>query len=164
MYTSHTILDLSIICIFEFAFKRTLIKFKFSFFPSRLTLSIQYRSFSSNSDSIIFCASIPSLTLLFYCSMISSTLLLAIALLYCCLVNLFLFFLIVPTVVSMPNFSVLRTKVSQDLVFIWWMPGAMDETCGFGLTLRMIYISFPALVSTLTRLWVSIRQGGFSSI
>ena len=34
--------------------------------------------------------------------------------------------------------------------------GHMDETCGFGLTLRMIYISFPAVVRTFTHLGVSI--------
>ena len=31
-------------------------------------------------------------------------------------------YVIVPVVLSRPNFSILRIKVSQDLAFIWWIP------------------------------------------
>ena len=68
-----------------------------------------------------------------------------------------------PVVLSRPTLSILRTKVPQDRAFFWWMPGSMDETCGFGYIPRMIYISFSALDRTLTHLGVSIWRGGFSS-
>ena len=70
---------------------------------------------------------------------------------------------IVPAVLNRPNFNILRTKVSQDLAFILWMPGAMYETCVFLYILWVIYISFPALASALDRLGVSILWGGLSS-
>ena len=66
---------------------------------------------------------------------------------------------IMPAVLSMTTFNTLRTKVSQDLKFLWWMNGAMDETCGFGAIFWMVYISFPELTSDLTHIGVSILQG-----
>ena len=50
---------------------------------------------------------------------------------------------IVPTVLVRSDFNIIRTKCSQDLLFIRWMPGAMYET-GFWLTLWVSYIFFCA--------------------
>ena len=68
-----------------------------------------------------------------------------------------------PTVLSRPTFIILITKVSQDLAFVLWMPRAIDDTCGFGFILRMIYIFSPVLDSSLTHIGVIIWLGGFSS-
>ena len=70
---------------------------------------------------------------------------------------------IVPTVLSRPNFSMLRNKVYQYLAFVWLIPGAMYDTYRFGYIIHMIYISFSALVLSLTHIVVSIWQCGFSS-
>ena len=70
---------------------------------------------------------------------------------------------IFPAVLSRYTFRIIITKVSQDLAFIVWMPGDMYESCGFGFILRIIYISFPMIASTLTHIRVSIWQGWFSS-
>ena len=90
MYTNHTILDFNLICIFELAFKFMPTSFKFSFFSSRLILSICYRLFSSNLYSFISCAFVPALTLLFSWVVILSTALLTISLFYWCLLNFLL--------------------------------------------------------------------------
>ena len=59
---------------------------------------------------------------------------------------------IIPAVLSGTCFNILRTKFSQDLAFILRMTGDIYETCGFVITLWVIYISFPALSSALTHL------------
>ena len=91
---------------------------------------------------------------------------------YCLYNNIIVLFLtvkfisncgIVPAVLSMPNLRILRTKISQDLAFIWWLPGAMYDTCGFGYIIQTIYTSFTTLASTLTNIGVSIWWFGFSS-
>ena len=90
---------------------------------------------------------------------------------HCMILNIIVFFLSVKflfscsiglAVLSRPAFRILRTKVPQDSSFIWWTTGSMDETCGFGATLRMIYIHFSALASVLTPTEISIWQGGLS--
>ena len=59
------------------------------------------------------------------------------------------------------TFTTLRKKFSQDLAFIWWMPGAMYESGGFGLTLWLVYIFVSDLASTITNLGLGIWQGNF---
>ena len=61
-------------------------------------------------------------------------------------------------------FLILRTKVSQDLTFIWWMPRAMDETIVFGSIIWMIYKHFSVLASAITHIRLSMWRGSFSSI
>ena len=75
-----------------------------------------------------------------------------------------LVFDIVPMVLSRPTFSIIRTKVSQDLAFIWWITGFIYETCGFGLTLKLVYIYISALASPITHIRVIIWWGRFSSL
>ena len=65
---------------------------------------------------------------------------------------------IMPTVLLRSSISIIITKVSQDLTFIRWIPGAMYET-GFWLTLWMAYITFYALTSALTYRRVSMWRG-----
>ena len=116
----------------------------FSFMSSRLLLSIWYRSFSSKSDSIFSYAYSSELTLFFpsggfHPQIFNNSIVLFMP------VNFIYVFGIMPAVLSRPNFIILRTKVSQDLAFVWWMTRAMYETYGFRSILRMIYISLPAL-------------------
>ena len=63
----------------------------FSLFPYRLIFPIWYISFSSISNSIFVCASSSALTILFYCSMITSSAWLTISFFSCCLLNFLLF-------------------------------------------------------------------------
>ena len=70
---------------------------------------------------------------------------------------------IVPAVLGRPDFIIIRTKVSQDLTFIWWIPGAMDVKSVFGYIFRMIYIPFYDLARALTYPRVSIWRGESSS-
>ena len=163
MYISHTILDFNLICIFGFAFKRTLTLFIYLFCFSRLVLSIWYRSFSSISYSIFSSYSSSALTLLFSCGNLSSTAWLTIAFFFFLSIKFISYFWIVPAVLSRRNCSILGTKVSQDLAFIWWIPGTIYETCGFGYILWIIYIPFSLIPSALIHLRVSIWRGGFSS-
>ena len=72
-------------------------------------------------------------------------------------------FKILPVVPSRPTFIILKTKVSQDIGCVRWIPGDMDDTCGFGSILRMIYISFSEIASAIIHLGVIILQGRFSS-
>ena len=69
----------------------------------------------------------------------------------------------VTVVLGRSTFKILRTKVSQDLEFFWWIPGAIYET-GFGITLRVVYIYFSGLERALTHLGLSIWWGKFSSL
>ena len=71
---------------------------------------------------------------------------------------------IVPTVLSRYTFNILKTKFSQDLAFIWWMPGDMYEIGEFGLTLCLVYKYFSALASAFTHLGVIIIRGILSSL
>ena len=82
---------------------------------------------------------------------------------YLAIFQKFLDFRLLPAVFSMPTFSGLSNKVSQDLTFIWWMSRAMDKTSEFQSILWMIYITFSELASTLTHLWVISSWGRFSS-
>ena len=61
------------------------------------------------------------------------------------------------------NFSILITKVPQDLTFIRRMSGAMNET-GFQFSLRAIYILFSELARALTSNRVSLSIGGLPSL
>ena len=70
---------------------------------------------------------------------------------------------VIPVVCSRPDFRILSTKVSQHLALISWIPGAMDNTSLFGSILRMIYIPFPVLYSSLIHLRVSILWGSLCS-
>ena len=69
----------------------------------------------------------------------------------------------IPVVLSRIIFSVLITKVSQDLTSIRRIYGYMNDT-GFQFDCKSIYISFLALASALTCHMASLRRGGFSSI
>ena len=75
----------------------------------------------------------------------------------------FLGFSILPVVFSRPYFSVLSTKVSQDLTCLWLMSRTMDETSKFWSIPEMIYITFSVLFSAITHLVVSSWWGGLSS-
>ena len=70
---------------------------------------------------------------------------------------------IAPVALSRSYFDILRSKVSQDLAFILWRPGAMYKT-GFWLTLRLVYRYFYAVASALTHLEVIMWQGEFPSL
>ena len=69
----------------------------------------------------------------------------------------------IPEVLSRIAFSVLSNKVSQDLTFLRRMSRDMNETC-FWLSCQVIYISFSALASALSRRGVSLIRGRFSSL
>ena len=84
------------------------------------------------------------------------------ALFSCCLLN-FPWYGMITMVLSTITFSLLITKVSQDLAFIRRIPGAVNETA-FWFACWVIYISFLELVSALTHRGVSLWQGVFSSI
>ena len=101
-----------------------------SFVPSILILTIWYSLLSSKLDSIFSCAPFSALTFRFSCRRISSTALLTIALLYWFLLKKS-WYSFVPAFLCRPISSILITKVSEGLAFVWWMPGAMYETCGF---------------------------------
>ena len=70
---------------------------------------------------------------------------------------------VMTTVLIRPNFRILRTKVSQDLLLIRWIPAATYETNGLGSIIWMIYIPFFARASALTHLGVRMLWDGFSS-
>ena len=61
------------------------------------------------------------------------------------------------------TFSVLSTKVSQDLTFIRRMSVAMNETV-FWFAHRVIYISFSTIFSPCTHCGVNLWQVGSSSL
>ena len=130
---------------------------------SILILLIKYSSLSSKSDSIFLCALLSTLNFWFLCQSISSTALLKIALFYFCLLNFLCFTGFFMRSLEWPTFRILRTKVSQYLSFFWLISRAMDETCGFGLTLWLVWISFSCLASDFTHIIVSIWWCGFYS-
>ena len=70
---------------------------------------------------------------------------------------------IMSTVLSMTAFRIPRIKSFQEQASIWLISRAMDDTSVFGSILRMIYIPSSALVSSLTRLGLSIWRGVLSS-
>ena len=70
---------------------------------------------------------------------------------------------IIPMDLSRLTFSLLITKVSQDLTFIRIISGAVNDT-GFRLALWSIYISFSTLARAITCCGVSLIQGGLSFI
>ena len=136
-------------------FKRSLIQTHayaiqfFPFFSSRLILSIRYRLFSSNSDSIILCASVPTLTLLFSCRMISSTDLLTIALLYCCLVCSFLFSWLCPRLLVCLILAYLEPKSPRTLYLSDECPWPWMRLVGLYLPFRWstyIFLRLSALL------------------
>ena len=125
----------------------------FSSLSSIIILSIWYRSFLLISDSIFSYAYSSELTLFFpsggfHPQIFNNSIVLFMP------VNFIYVFGIMPAVLSRPNFSILRTKVSQDPAFVWWIPRAMYETCGFWLTLRVVYISSKVYTQTnLSHTW-----------
>ena len=64
---------------------------------------------------------------------------------------------------SRTDFGVLRTKITQDLTLIWWVPRAMNKTGTFWYIPWMTYITLLALYSDLNHTGVGFWRGGFSS-
>ena len=164
MYKSHTIIDFNIICILKFVFKRTLTSLNlFScFFKTHIIYLIRFVPIKIRFN-IFMCSLFINyfLVLLQYyfinCTFNNSiSLLMSVKFISVCR--------IAPTVLIMPSFVILRTEVSHDLAFVWWITGDVEETCGIGLSLLMVYTSFTELTRTINRLGVSILGGGFSSL
>ena len=164
LYTIHSILDLNLICIFKFTFKRTLMSFKFFFcvFKKHIVDLIHFILIKTRFNIFMWSSIITYFLVLIQEYLIN-----------CTVNNSIIIFLnvkfisvcvIMPAVLSRPNFTIIRTKVSQDLEFILWIPGAMVETCGFGPTLWIVYISFPDLARDITNLGVIIWGGRLYSL
>ena len=134
MYTSHTIMDFILICIFEFLFKLTLTAFKFFFcvFNTHISNLIQFVLINLSFDIFMFSLLNTYFLILLQENFIhftfNNSIILLLPIKFSPICG------IVPAVFSSPTFSILRTKVSQDLAFIWWITGAMDETYGSRLT------------------------------
>ena len=73
--------------------------------------------------------------------------------------NMFLSCRLLHAILSRTDFIILSTKVSQDLILIWWMSRAMDKKRYFWSIIRMIYIPFYALARALTHIRVCNWQG-----
>ena len=163
MYASHNILDFNIICIFDFAFNRTVTSFCLLFFFIKThILNIIYIVLIDFRINVLLCFSFSTYFII----------LLKDYLIHCMINKIIVLFLsvkfiyicgIIPTVLSRNSFRILISKVSQDLALIWWMTSFMDKTSVFGSILWMIYIPSSALSRVLTHLGVTIWQGGFSS-
>ena len=161
MYTSHTILDFNLIFIFKFALKCTLTSFKFLFcvFKNHIVdmiqlvlIKIRFNIFMWSLFSTYFLVFLQEY---FINCNVNNIIILLVPVKYISVCR------IVPTVLSRPTFRILRTKVSQEHAFILWITRAMDEACGLGPILPMVYISFPALVIYINHIGVSILWGGF---
>ena len=163
MYTSHIILDWNLICIFDFAFKRTLTPFCIFF--------LVIKTYIVNLIQIIL---IYIRLNIFMCFIFSTYFIIFVQKDFIhCMINDSIFLLlyvkfisgrgIVLVVLGRDAFRVLRTILPQYLALIWWMHGAMDETSGSGSISCIIYLSFSELSITLTHLGVCILRSDFSS-
>ena len=65
-------------------------------------------------------------------------------------------------VLSRADFRILRTKVFQDLSYIWWVTGAIDDKSAFGSILSIVNAHFVVLAKDLTYLGLSIWWDSFS--
>ena len=150
MYKSHTVLDLNLIYIFEFELKHSLTSFNIFFFVIKTHII-----------NLIYIVLIKIRLNIFMCFLFSTYFIIFLQekWIHCFFNNSIVLFLpvkyisvlrIVSAVIIMPNFSILRDKVSQDLVFIWWIHSTMYGACGFGSILWIIYAYFTALSSDLT--------------
>ena len=164
MYTSNTILYFNLICIFKFAFKHTLTSYNFFFcvFKTNIVYLIQLVPINIRFN-ILMWFPLSTYFLVF----------LQEGSIKCTLNNSIILFLpaqfisvcgIVTTVLRRPNFVILKTNVSQDLALIWRITRAMDEKCGLGPILHMVYVSFTVLARNITHIRVSIWRGGISSL
>ena len=160
----HTILDFDLMCIFQFVFKRTLtsLKFFFCLFKAHIFDLIHFVLIKIRFNIFMWSFLITYFLVFLQEDFIhwnvnnSIIILLPVKYIYVCGIVL--------VVLIRNDFSILITKVSQGLAFIWWMIRDMDETSGFGLTLRIVYISFPALARDLNCLGGIIWWGGLSSL
>ena len=128
MYTSHDILAFNIIYMIKFDFKCTLKSF-----------CLLFIFIETHIINIIYIVIVYLRIIVPVCLIFRNIIFLLMS------VNFFLSCRLMPAVISRPDFRIFRNKVSQDLIFIWWISRSMDETSLFGSILQMIYISFSAL-------------------
>ena len=164
MYISHNTLDFNNIFVLKFAFKLKLKSLKFFFCIIKnhiidlihlVIIKIRFNIFIWFPPNTYFSVSLQEYII--NCNVNKRIILLMT-------VKFISVFGIVPAVLSRPTFSIFRTKVSQDLALIWWMPGAMDEPYGFGLTIQVVYTYFTGIDIDLTNLGLSIWRGSFYSL
>ena len=70
---------------------------------------------------------------------------------------------LLPTFLSTPYFGILKPKITQNLIFIWWISIAINNVGLFWLIPRMIYIPLLVLYREFIHPIISFRQGIFSS-
>ena len=161
MYTRHIIQIFNIICILKFTFKLTIMSWKFSFsvFKTHILDLIYFIFIEFRLNIFLFFLLITYVLILMHQDFIQCTVKkINITLLP---VKFPSWYGIASTVLSGSTFNILWTKISQDLAFIWWMPGAMNDT-DFWLYLWLVYIYISVLARALTLLGVGMWWGGFS--